>query len=153
MDKASIQQDRIEDSLALLPIFLAGCRTFVLLLGPTYTRRLWCVIELFTWLRMGGRLDRIVVLPFGAGQEQTEAEALRAFADFDARRASCYVDNERQHLLGVIEGGFGTLEAFNALINRTFQESNLREGGDHFRLHTRKPGMASTAGAPGTVQV
>ena len=40
-DKASIQQDRVEENLALLPIYLAGCKTFVLLLGPSYTKRLW----------------------------------------------------------------------------------------------------------------
>ena len=68
----------LADGLSRVQVSLAGLlvAAFVLLLGPTYTSRLWCVIEIFTWLRMGGRLDRIVVLPFGASKAQTETEAL-----------------------------------------------------------------------------
>ena len=142
LDKASIQQDRVEENLAVLPIFLAGCQQLLILLGPTYCTRLWCVLEVFTWLRMGGRIDRIVLLPFGldrrlwqpfgvegggiaaAESVKAGAEAARqAFRDFDARTARCFLDHERQHLLGILEAGFGTLTAFNATIRAVFGES------------------------------
>ena len=29
--------------------------------GPTYCERLWCVMEIFVFLHMGGSLDRITI--------------------------------------------------------------------------------------------
>jgi len=50
-DKACIDQSNIEQSLACLPVFLAGCQTLLVMAGPTYCSRLWCVMELFTFAR------------------------------------------------------------------------------------------------------
>ena len=50
-DKACIDQGNIQQSLACLPIFLAGCQTLLVVAGPTYCSRLWCVMELFTFAR------------------------------------------------------------------------------------------------------
>ncbi len=44
LDKACINQssaDNIKASLALLPIHLAGCKRLLVLIGPTYSTRLW----------------------------------------------------------------------------------------------------------------
>ena len=40
-DKACIEQDNIDRSLTCLPIFLAGCKTLLIIAGPTYCTRLW----------------------------------------------------------------------------------------------------------------
>ena len=48
-DKACIDQNNIQQSLAGLPVFLAGCQTLLVVAGPTYCSRLWCVMELFTF--------------------------------------------------------------------------------------------------------
>ena len=50
-DKACIDQSNIEQSLACLPVFLAGCQMLLVVAGPTYCSRLWCVMELFTFAR------------------------------------------------------------------------------------------------------
>ena len=50
-DKACIDQNNIKQSLACLPVFLAGCQTLLVVAGPTYCSRLWCVMELFTFAR------------------------------------------------------------------------------------------------------
>ena len=50
-DKACIDQNNIQLSLACLPVFLAGCQTLLVVAGPTYCSRLWCVMELFTFAR------------------------------------------------------------------------------------------------------
>ena len=39
--KACIDQLDLDTSLACLPIFLTGCEHLLVLLGPTYTSRLW----------------------------------------------------------------------------------------------------------------
>ena len=46
LDKACIDQQKIDESLAALPVYLSGCRDLLILVGSTYTRRLWCVMEL-----------------------------------------------------------------------------------------------------------
>lgn len=54
-DKACILQGgNIEEQLACLPIFLSGCQRLLILAGPTWVERLWCTMELFTFMRMGG---------------------------------------------------------------------------------------------------
>ena len=50
-DKACIDQNSIQQSLACLPVFLAGCQTLLVVAGPTYCSRLWCVMEIFTFAR------------------------------------------------------------------------------------------------------
>ena len=42
LDKSCIDQTSIDESLACLPVFLAGCRQLLVLAGQTYATRLWC---------------------------------------------------------------------------------------------------------------
>ena len=50
--QACIDQSNIAASLPCLPIFLSGCKELLVIAGETYTSRLWCVIELFTFLKV-----------------------------------------------------------------------------------------------------
>lgn len=45
-DIACIDEQRLEDSLAALPLYLAGCHRLLALVGPSFTTRLWCIMEL-----------------------------------------------------------------------------------------------------------
>ena len=49
--QACIDQNNIAASLPCLPIFLSGCKELLVVAGATYTSRLWCVMELFTFLK------------------------------------------------------------------------------------------------------
>ena len=40
-DKACIDQTNIDQALTCLPIFLAGCQRLLVVVGPTFCRRLW----------------------------------------------------------------------------------------------------------------
>ena len=51
LDKACIDQNNIQQSLACLPVFLAGCQTLLVVAGKTYCSRLWCVMEFFAFVR------------------------------------------------------------------------------------------------------
>ena len=144
LDKACIKQDQTDEEkqadINSLPVFLSGCRSLVVLAGPTYASRLWyaavrlrspkvrpphthrppchrCVVELFVWLRVGGARERIKVAPL-AHQAQLGGggEAHTLFASFDAAKAKCFKAKDRQHLLGVIESGFGDLVPFNKVV-------------------------------------
>ena len=111
LDKACIDQDDIDASLACLPVFLSGCRDLLVLAGRTYTTRLWCVMEMFVFLRMGGRRERIVIKLLEEGDDLP-----RMLATFDAGKARCFADGDRHKLWAVIEAAFGTFAPFNRLV-------------------------------------
>ena len=118
--KACIDQERIEESLACLPIFLAGCNDLLILAGKTYPSRLWCVVELFVFMRMGGQRDRIVVKLLDEG-----GDLQRKLARFDANKARCFLEYDRQRLLAVIESGFGNCSPFNKLVRGIFSKKRI----------------------------
>lgn len=117
-DKCCIDQHNIEVDLQCLPVFLQGCSRFVALCGPTYLSRLWCVLELFTYTHMGGKLASMDVVPvFRAEQEVEDLEAIhRAFDTFDAQRCECSVSTEKDRMLSIIETAYGGLQPFNTVI-------------------------------------
>ena len=100
-DKACIDQTNINSDLRCLPIFLSGCRSLVVLAGPTYSQRLWCVLEIFVFLRTGGTDERVVVHRLGGENVH------KALTQFDASKAKCYLHSDRHRLLAVIEAAFG----------------------------------------------
>ena len=78
----------------------------------TYSRsstRLWCVVELFCFLKNGGDIDRVTVLPVvEASNEADEAAAdatralRRELGRFRVERARCSQERDTQKLLGCI---------------------------------------------------
>ena len=117
LDKACIDQSDITANLAALPVFLSGCNDLVVLAGKTYASRLWCVIELFTFLRMGGERDKIRVYELHGSDDDDVRTAL---ATFDAAKARCFLDKDRERLLGVVEAGFGDFTPFNKIVRGVF---------------------------------
>lgn len=115
LDKACINQNDIDSQLQVLPIFLSGCKELVLLAGPTFAQRLWCVMELFTFLKMGGKRERIKLLELHAGVSDT-------LAMFDASKAECYRPTDREHMKAIIETSFGDLRPFNKVVRGLIAE-------------------------------
>lgn len=111
-DIACIDQQQVHESLAALPLYLAGCHRLLALTGPSFVTRLWCIMELYTFIMMGASLDRVIVLPIG---DQTMARTLQSFSEFDVVHADCYQYRDKQHLLAIIESGFGSFAAFDSI--------------------------------------
>jgi len=63
IDKACLDQNDVSKNLACLPINLSGCRQLLIVAGPTYTSRLWCIMEIFVYVGMGRTLEHITVIP------------------------------------------------------------------------------------------
>eukprot|EP00930_Biecheleria_cincta_P028430 TRINITY_DN19844_c0_g1_i2.p1 TRINITY_DN19844_c0_g1~~TRINITY_DN19844_c0_g1_i2.p1 ORF type:complete len:551 (-),score=78.50 TRINITY_DN19844_c0_g1_i2:270-1922(-) len=126
LDKACIDQQNIDESLSCLPIYLAACKKLLVLAGPTYSFRLWCIMEIFTFLQMGGDWRNIEIYPLGADEhcsgEEAKLDFLRQFAEFDALKAQCFKDSDREHFLGIIEGAFGSTASFNLQVQTLFQK-------------------------------
>jgi len=149
-DKACLDQDDITRALPCLPIFIAGCRSLLILAGPTYASRLWCVMELFAYLKMGGRREAITVVPIAACATeeglQTVSESLAAF---DAQQARCVLPADRHHFLAVIESSYGSLSQFNLWARTVLEERSTRRSPALQRSAARSCGTeASSGGTP-----
>ena len=119
-----------------MPIFLAGCQQLLIVAGPTYCERLWCVMEIFVFLHMGGSLDRITI-EIIAQQDAVETDARQLltaqFACFDAAKAQCYKVEDREKLLAVIEAAFGDFKEFNRSVRAVFATRVRPRGGSSTR--------------------
>lgn len=126
LDKACIDQNSIEESLECLPVYLSGCNDLLVLVGKTYHTRLWCVMELFVYLRMGKSIqeqrDNMVVRLLDDDDDATSENLSQLLARFDAGRSRCYLDGDRQKLLAVIEASFGSFTPFNKVVRRIFHD-------------------------------
>ena len=69
---------------------------------------------------------------------QTEARRLlkEQFASFDAGKARCFLASDREHLLAVIEAGFGDFHDFNRVARNLFAS---RISSCHSRLFVLAP--------------
>ena len=63
---------------------------------------------------MGGEKERIRVLELGG------VDVRVALNRFDANDAKCFLKEDQERLLAVVESGFGSLAPFNALIRSIF---------------------------------
>jgi len=118
LDKACLDQRDITTSLAGLPVFLAGCKQLLVLAGPTYASRLWCVMEIFVFVRMGGNTKQDMVVRLLSGATDLAPELLK----FDAGKAKTFDPNDRERLWAVIEAAFGTFDPFNKVVRDMFNK-------------------------------
>jgi len=134
-DKLCIDQNNIDASIRCLPVFLASCNQLVVLCGDTYLERLWCCVEIFVFLEMGGVQEHIQIIPLRRGKREATDGAAAApedadecngdpvlhrtrwltskIADFDVRSAGCLLDKDRDRLLCLVEAANGNLGSFN----------------------------------------
>ena len=118
-DKACLSTSDLDTSLLCLPLFVCGCRNLLVLAGPRFSTRLWCAVELFVFVQMGGTHERIFIKKFGG--ELSE----RILLDFRAVNARCVDERDRHKLLAAIESSFGVLSAFDAVIHGITRERDL----------------------------
>ena len=123
IDRACLDTRDINLSLTCMPVFLAGCRRLLVLAGQTYASRLWCAMELFIFVRMGGKKEDVdvrLILPPSDDDRipaATKAADLRSdLMRFDAGKAKCSFDEDRHRLLAAIEAIYGTPAPFNRIV-------------------------------------
>jgi hypothetical protein len=103
-DQACINPATLQAQLGGLPVYLAGCKTLLALVGPTYWTRLWCVIEMLVHYEMGAGKERVQMMQFGFGDSGGLSES-----DIDVSKASATDPGDEEKLRAVIEGsGEGT---------------------------------------------
>ena len=120
LDAACIDQANISASLILLPLYVSGCRTLLILAGDTYSTRLWCLMELFTFIMMGGTSERVCFRSLRTGDRHDELLCRKLFC-IDSACAKCYLVKDHDRLLGIIEASFGDCQSFNARLRSFFE--------------------------------
>ena len=113
--------------------------------------RIWCVVELYTFLKMGGSTDdeKLLVMPIASGDDEDEEALLEVTIgqcrNFDVTETKCFDEEQRQALLSVVELGFGSLETFDSLI-RSIVPAKLEQ-----RLMTKVAGSSQRGMAEASV--
>merc|ERR1712039_469649 len=122
-------QTDIKNDLRGLPIFLAGCKELLVLCGVSYLSRLWCLIEIFTFVHMGGDPARIsVVKILRCGTEVEDSKAIEdAIHKFNVALCDCSYVPDKKQLVEVIRTGFGSLQNFNATVRKLLVDSGFSE--------------------------
>jgi len=116
-DKVCIDQNNIDTDLRSLPLFLSGCRSLVVLCGPSYLTRLWCIVELFTFAHIRQNADDHIVDLIPLLKRDHEAEDRQHLTDgikeFDAAACTCYSEEDKEKMLSIILAAYGDLVGFN----------------------------------------
>ena len=105
--------------LANLPVALAGCRTLLVLAGDTWLSRLWCLLEVFTWLQLGRPASTIVVVPL-------TATSLEGLDTLQPEEAECDDPKQREAMLSLVEASFGDLSAIAPVLQEAFEASGIK---------------------------
>ena len=72
---------------------------------------------------MGGSRDDVAVRLLDTNDAQ-----MRLLAKFDAGKAQCFLPQDRERLLAVIEAGFGSFVPFNRIVRGLFAAKLARQG-------------------------
>mmetsp|Transcript_7564 Transcript_7564/g.17998 ORF Transcript_7564/g.17998 Transcript_7564/m.17998 type:complete len:465 (-) Transcript_7564:15-1409(-) len=103
--------------LPCLPIFLSGCRKLLIIAGPTFLNRLWCIVELFIFEQMHSfdfETARDATLSSHVKLRLCPGCDLQHLERFFVADAVCFVPEDAERLLACIEVSCGSIEGFNA---------------------------------------
>lgn len=117
-DRCCIDQTNVDSDLRCLPIFLKGCRRLVVFCGETYLSRLWCIIEIFTYVHMGGLVEDVQVQAVvRAGREEEDFQSImQTFSCFDVAACRCFNAEDKHRLLAMVDVAYGSTHVFNTVI-------------------------------------
>lgn len=124
LDKYCIDQSNITADLLCLPVFLAGSKELLILQGPSYLDRLWCIMEILIFLYMGGLPERITLR--NLGQSQTSLRS--TLSSFSVCNATCTKAEDKDMLLAIVEAGFGGARRFNRTVVELLRKVEQRDG-------------------------
>ena len=76
-----------------------ACQKLLVLNGETYTSRLWCVWELYTFFAISSDMSRMQIEFLSAGDN------VNGLSGFDVANAHCFDAVDEARLRGIIEAG------------------------------------------------
>lgn len=139
IDRFCVQPLSVESDLANLPVFLASSRVFLVLAGPTWSKRLWCVLEFFAAMQLGFGSDRVDVVAIGENDAQ-RAHCAHLLTTFELDQARAERHSDEVALRRVIAAGFtGDVNGiFDQTVRTSLQESMQRCNEEELRRKRRR---------------
>jgi len=127
LDKCCIDQTNIDADLRCLPIFLWGCQEMVVFCGETYLSRLWCIMEIFTFVHIGRGVDRMRFVPVASAGDAELGTALTqaALQQFDINDCNCFLQQDKDKMLSIVRAAFNGLHGFNLAVQKIFEDAGL----------------------------
>merc|ERR1712224_324955 len=116
-DKCCIDQHNIQENLSALPVFVAACSRLLIVMGDSYLSRMWCVLELFTFVHMGGDMADVEILFIGS--------RCTAVRDFDVRNCRCTNPEDLATIMSIVNACCD-VEKFNKEIQTLLSEFHTR---------------------------
>jgi hypothetical protein len=98
-----INQDAIKDGLRVLPVNVMQCKKMLVLCGPTYPMRLWCVWELCTNFAFSSDEIATMRVQFVPVNPDRFSDAVSDLQRFELSNAHCYDPNEEKKVLAAID--------------------------------------------------
>lgn len=138
LDKYCVNQDSLQNDLRCLPLFLGGCKELVVLCGPSYLDRMWCVLELFMHGQMGSGPRVLTVLPV-LREDHLATDKLvvqRAMEEFDVKNCQCSQSEDAKWITDLFMGVFGSCANFNKAVRELMLDTEGARGAffSHERL-------------------
>jgi len=127
-DRVCVHPAFREESLQCVPVYVHACRGMLVLCGPTYFTRLWCVWELYTLFAFAKAQSLMVAVLRGRGEDEAADDggggsggaALRVMQRrlerFSLADAHCFDPNEERQLRAAINAAPGGVPAFQATV-------------------------------------
>merc|ERR1712176_751382 len=97
-----------------------------------------CIMELFTFVHIGGKLDKIRFVPvLRKDQEDQDLKSIcHAFDTFDARACACYLPEDKERMLNIICAAYEGVDGFNEDVRAIFRATQWRDE-LHIVVHDR----------------
>eukprot|EP00937_MAST-01D_sp_MAST-1D-sp2_P005568 g5568.t1 len=147
LDKCCLDQENITQGLQVLAVFLMACKSVIVLGGETYTKRLWCMWELYVYFAFRPQA-RIDVLSLDGDDSGRLEDELRYFT---VANAFCFDPNEEKRIMDAIAAGRGGTAAFDKIINELGSRVQDVEDGSAATRRQSVRGVMPLAGQDGTL--
>jgi hypothetical protein len=98
-DKLCLDQKDLQQDLECLPVFEMSCTNLLVLCGPTYPTRLWCILELYVWFSMAQEKASKQITFVAVGDVTCGIQALLGF---EVKDAHCFSAVDEAKLRSVI---------------------------------------------------
>mmetsp|Transcript_33483 Transcript_33483/g.101084 ORF Transcript_33483/g.101084 Transcript_33483/m.101084 type:complete len:118 (+) Transcript_33483:321-674(+) len=96
--------------------------------GLTYLSRLWCVIELFTFMQMGIGIRSIRFQPLcrsGPRYKEDKANVDDQLENFDVSQCKCFNEADKRQMHNMIYAAYGDMSNFNREISQMLQAADV----------------------------
>lgn len=133
IDRFCVHPDHIAEYLTCLPVFMASCERLLMLVGPTFLSRYWCVFEAYLFVEMGHSTEEVDlrVLKSANMHASENVESVADFAieakKFKASECKCTVLADQLRIQTFIEIGCGIAPVFDravrSIVLRAFTNS------------------------------